>query len=81
MSAIGPSLPGIIRGEIDLLETLMKDNLLNDFYATTFGMQSYLREIARIAGQISNRYPHMNILEIGKLKRRIEAFSRSHNLL
>lgn len=39
--------------------------MLNEFYANTFGLQHYLKEMVRMAGQISYRYPHMNVLEIG----------------
>lgn len=40
--------------------------MLNEFYANTLGIQHYLKEMAQIAGQISYRYPHMNVLEIGQ---------------
>lgn len=66
MSAVGEILPAVVRGEINLLDTLMKDNLLSRFYSESFGIQAYLREVARVAGQISNRHPHINVLEIGK---------------
>lgn len=66
MTTIGESLPSIVRGEKNLLETLMKDNMLARFYAEAFGIQSYLKEAGRIAGQIANRFPHVNVLEIGK---------------
>lgn len=66
MRAVGEALPAIVRGERNLLDTLMGDNLLSQFYQETFGIQTYLREVARIAGQISNRFPHINVLEIGK---------------
>lgn len=67
MTAVGETLPSIVRGETDLLDTLMKDNMLSQFHSNALGVQSYLAEIARIAGQISNRYPHVNVLEIGEL--------------
>lgn len=66
MNTVGEILPAVVRGETNLLDTLMEDNLLDKFYAETFGIQSYLQEVARIAGQISNRHPHVNVLEIGK---------------
>lgn len=66
MSTVGEILPAVVRGETNLLDTLMEDNLLGKFYAETFGIQSYLQEVARIAWQISNRHPHVNVLEIGK---------------
>jgi len=69
MTGIGETLPSIVRGETNLLDTLTKDNMLSQFYSKALGAQSYLDEVARIAGQIGNRYPHVNILEIGELSR------------
>lgn len=66
MRAVGEILPAVVRGETNLLDTLVKDNFLSQFYMETFGIQSYLQEVARIAGQVSNRHPHINVLEIGK---------------
>ncbi|KAJ5682101.1 uncharacterized protein N7477_002041 [Penicillium maclennaniae] len=65
MAAVGDILPSVVRGHKTLLDILMKDNLLSDFYSNALGARSYLDELARITGQISNRYPHMNLLEIG----------------
>jgi hybrid polyketide synthase/nonribosomal peptide synthetase ACE1 len=67
ITAVGEILPSVVRGQTNLLDTLMKDNLLTRFYSNALGAQSYLDEVARIAGQISNRYPHVNVLEIGEL--------------
>ncbi|KAJ6020506.1 hypothetical protein N7540_006010, partial [Penicillium herquei] len=65
MQLIGDSLPSIIHGETNMLELLMKDNLMNRFYAETLGIQPYLSRVAQIAAQISNRFPQINVLEIG----------------
>ncbi|KAJ5311844.1 hypothetical protein N7476_007704 [Penicillium atrosanguineum] len=65
MTAVGEILPSIVRGHINLLDTWMQENMLSDVYFNALGAQSYLNEVARIAGQISNRYPHINVLEIG----------------
>lgn len=45
---------------------MMEGNLLNDFYKYSLGMDIYLQDVARMAGQLSFRYPHMNVLEIGE---------------
>lgn len=50
------------------MDILMKDNMLSELYSNALGAQSYLNEVARIAGQISNRYPHINVLEIGEIR-------------
>lgn len=62
---VGEALPGAIRNEANVLEAMFKDNLLNDFYARGFGMQRYLADAARVVGEISHRFPHQNIIELG----------------
>jgi hybrid polyketide synthase/nonribosomal peptide synthetase ACE1 len=68
MKAVGENLPRAIKGEMNILEAMMHENMLNDFYAYALGMNTYLEDMARIVGQYSHRFPHMNILEIGMLK-------------
>jgi hybrid polyketide synthase/nonribosomal peptide synthetase ACE1 len=65
MASVGQSLPAIVRGEISILDILMQENMLSRFNAGTLGVKSYLNEMGRIAGQIGNRFPHINVLEIG----------------
>lgn len=65
MSSVGQSLPAIVRGETSILDILMQENMLSRFYAGTLGIKTYLNEMGRIAGQIGNRFPHINVLEIG----------------
>lgn len=60
------NIPSILCGKVDALEVLMEDHLPSQLYTGTFGFQFYLRQLGRIAGQISNRFPHINILELGK---------------
>lgn len=67
MKLVGENLPKALRKEINILEVMFEDNLLNDFYSRGFGMQRYLVDAARIVGEISHRFPHQNILEIGTL--------------
>ncbi|KAJ5327638.1 Acyl transferase/acyl hydrolase/lysophospholipase [Penicillium brevicompactum] len=62
---LGGSLAAIIRGDKNALEILTKDNMLAEIYAHSLGIEVYLDEVARIAHQISHRYPHLNVLEIG----------------
>jgi hypothetical protein len=68
LSLIGENLPAIIRGEKNIIELLMQDNILGSFYAKTLGIDFYLDEIARMSRQISHRYPHLNVLEIGEFR-------------
>lgn len=65
MRSVGESLPAIVRGETNIFDILMQEDMLSQFYAGTLGMKSYLNKMARMAGQIGNRYPHINVLEIG----------------
>ncbi|KAL2698592.1 hypothetical protein AAEP93_009980 [Penicillium crustosum] len=65
LSAVGENLSAIIRGDMNLVEILMHDNMLAEFYAKTFGIDAYLDAVAQAARQIGHRYPHVNVLEIG----------------
>ncbi|KAI1115885.1 putative PKS-NRPS protein [Nemania sp. NC0429] len=65
MCAVGENLPAVVRGEMNMLEPMVEDNKLNRFYVDALGMPRYTEELARIVAQISNRYPHMHILEVG----------------
>lgn len=69
LSRVGENLSEIIRGDKNLLEILMDDNMLAEFYAKSFGIDTYLNAVAQAARQISHRYPHVNVLEIGKFTR------------
>ena len=66
MSAVGENLPEVVRGELTMLEPMRQDNMLDDFYVEAVGMREYLDKLTRMASQIGHRYPHMNVLEIGK---------------
>lgn len=66
MRAVGTNLVSAMQRDMNILEVMMKDNMLNDFYATSLGMEEYLQDMARMVGQLSHRYPHMNVLEIGE---------------
>ncbi|KAJ5094616.1 hypothetical protein N7456_010477 [Penicillium angulare] len=65
MRMVGESLSSVVRGEENLLDILMNDNLLSQFYTQTMGIQSCLNQASQIAFQISHRFPHINVLEIG----------------
>lgn len=65
MHAVGENLPAVVRGELNMLERMVEDNNLNRIHVDALGMPRYLDELSRIAAQISNRWPHMRILETG----------------
>ncbi|KAI5928470.1 PKS-NRPS hybrid [Camillea tinctor] len=65
MRAVGENLPAVVRGQLTMLEPMMQDNMLNDFYLIAHGMPRYTQYLATMASQIGHRYPHMHVLEIG----------------
>ncbi|KAK4212038.1 acyl transferase/acyl hydrolase/lysophospholipase [Rhypophila decipiens] len=75
IKAVGEGLSSAIRGENNILEVMRQGDdsnskkktsaMMDDFYASSLGMPKYLQEVARLVGQISHRFAHMNILEIG----------------
>ena len=65
MQAVGENLPAVMNGEMNMLEPMVQGNMLNRFYTDALGMDRYLRDLTRIAAQISHRYPHMSVLEVG----------------
>ncbi len=65
MRAVGENMPAVVRGEITMLEPMLQDNMLNDFYVVAHGMPRYTAYLASLASQIGHRYPHMHVLEIG----------------
>ena len=65
MHAVGENLPAVIRGQLTMLESMVQDNMLNNFYVSAHGMPRYTEYLALMAGQIGHRYPHMNVMEIG----------------
>ncbi|TWU72717.1 putative nrps-t1pks biosynthetic cluster [Metarhizium rileyi] len=65
MRAVGENMPAVVRGETTMLEHMLQDNKLNDFYVVAHGMPRYTSYLAAFTSQISHRYPHMHVLEIG----------------
>lgn len=65
MRALGEVLPSIVRGETSTLQVMLEDDMLNRFYAESYGLSPMNDYIARTLGQITHRYPQANILEIG----------------
>jgi hybrid polyketide synthase/nonribosomal peptide synthetase ACE1 len=65
MRAVGENIVAVIRGETTILEHMIEDNMLNDFYVLGLGMPEYLKKLTLTAKQIGYRNPTMNVLEIG----------------
>lgn len=65
MHVVGREMPRVIRGETTILEHLLPNNLLNDYYSNALGFPEFTIWLSRMTAQLSHRYPRMNILEIG----------------
>lgn len=65
MRAVGENIAAVVRSEITMLEPMLQDNMLNDFYVVAHGMPRYTAYLASLASQIGHRFPHMHVLEIG----------------
>lgn len=62
---IGENLVDIVRGDKSAIEVAMRDNLLNELYPNALGMKECTIYLARLIKQMTHRYPHLNVLEIG----------------
>lgn len=62
---IGENLVDIVRGNKSAIEVAMRDNLLNELYPNALGMKECTIYLARLIKQMTHRYPHLNVLEIG----------------
>lgn len=67
IEAVGENIPASVRGETTILEHMVRDNLLDKYYKDCLGAQVYNGFLADMVKQITHRYPHAKILEIGKL--------------
>ncbi|KAI9708162.1 MAG: putative Hybrid PKS-NRPS biosynthetic cluster [Bogoriella megaspora] len=65
MRVVGEHLIPVIRGETTMLEFMREGDLLNKFYAEALGFREYTDTLAQQVCELSHRYPHMDILEIG----------------
>lgn len=66
MHLVGQQMPRVLRGETNMLEEFRVSNILDDYYQGAFGSQQAGLWIGRIISQLAERYPHLNILEVGK---------------
>ncbi|KAK4235121.1 hypothetical protein C8A03DRAFT_46686 [Achaetomium macrosporum] len=65
LTAIGENVLDIVTGRKQAIEIGMRDNMLARFYEQSIGIQEHTAYLARLLKQISHRYPHMDILEVG----------------
>lgn len=65
MHLVGNTMPQAFRKEANMLEEFRLSNLLGEYYETGFGLQQSSMWIARAVSQLTDLYPHMDMLEIG----------------
>ncbi|KAI8946246.1 hypothetical protein F4801DRAFT_77015 [Xylaria longipes] len=67
MAAAGDGLPRAIqdKGQTNMWEVLTRDGMLDDYYRHGQTMPEYLDAMTDIVAQLSHRFAHMDILEIG----------------
>lgn len=65
MRSVGENLAAAVRGETVILEHMLKDGMLNQYYVESLGLRQYTAFLTDVIAQITHRYPHMRILEIG----------------
>lgn len=63
--ASGEALPAVVRGQTTILEHMTKNDRLDNYYKNALGFVELNRMMANVVAQISHRWPHLNILEIG----------------
>ena len=65
MHIVGREMPRVIRGETTILEHLLPDGLLDNYYSNALGFPQFTTWLSQMTAQLTHRYPHMNVLEIG----------------
>lgn len=71
---VGEKMPAVIRGQYNILEHLESNGHLEDYYSRRHGADRSRSILARMAMQITRRYPHAKMLEIGKTCRLVAIF-------
>lgn len=65
MHLVGQQMPRVMRGETQMIEEMRVSNILDNYYTGAFGSREAGLWIGRTVAQLSERYPHLNILEVG----------------
>ncbi|KAK6070456.1 polyketide synthase peptide synthetase [Seiridium cupressi] len=77
--AVGENIPASVRGETTILEHMLQDDLLDNHYKHCLGAEVANGFLADMMKQITHRYPHAKILEIGKQCSAVTAAIFTHN--
>ena len=62
---VGESLPGILRGELDIHNLLGESEVMDDFYRETTSDRACFAGLERYLDMLSHKTPDLKILEIG----------------
>ncbi|KAI9146786.1 hybrid nrps pks [Paramyrothecium foliicola] len=65
MVAISKSMASVVRGETQILEVMLANDMLNRFYMEGSFARRLNAQVARIALQIAHKHPRAKFLEIG----------------
>ncbi|KAH6294001.1 hypothetical protein HBI40_065260 [Parastagonospora nodorum] len=65
LKRIGENLVKIANEEVAAIEVAMQDHLLNEVYVASLGLKEVTHILARVISQITHRYQHLNVLEVG----------------
>ncbi|ORY18402.1 hypothetical protein BCR34DRAFT_596328 [Clohesyomyces aquaticus] len=65
LSAVGKNMVAAVRGETTIIEHMVADNMLDDYYEGSIEAIPGNAASVAMVKQITNRYPHARILEIG----------------
>ncbi|KAK0120184.1 polyketide synthase [Cadophora gregata] len=63
--AVGKSMASVVRGEQQLLDVMLKDDMLNNFYMNSRAFSPINQGIAEVMQNITFKYARCKILEIG----------------
>lgn len=66
LAAVGDNIPAAVRGRTTILEHMLPNGMLDNFYRHGLGFSRYNMFLADMMKQVVHRYPHARILEIGK---------------
>jgi hybrid polyketide synthase/nonribosomal peptide synthetase ACE1 len=62
---VGEHLPAAVRGDTDTLDHILPGSEVEAWYKTALGFPQYHSFLAQMVRQVTYRYPHSRILEIG----------------
>ncbi|KXX75016.1 Nonribosomal peptide synthetase 14 [Madurella mycetomatis] len=65
MHIIGEQMPRVFRQKTTILEHTRPNGLLDDYYVNALGLPQTSQWLARAVAQITDRHPHLDILEVG----------------